>query len=77
MATGLERWTTRVLDTAELDEPAARSFVGDFAIMSTRVYPSAGILADRVGTFVSQDCPATPILGPLTSWAMADVYSTG
>eukprot|EP00966_Prymnesium_polylepis_P079233 1836300-Prymnesium_polylepis.1 len=59
-----------------VDHSVIEVFVGDFAIMSTRVYPSAGNLADRVGTFVSPDCPAPLELGPLVSWAMADVYFT-
>ena len=45
--------------------------MGDFAILSTRVYPMAGNAADRVGTFSDGGCE----LGALESWQMEDVYA--
>ena len=48
-------------------------FVGDFALLSTRVYPLAGNMANAVGTFVGPGCPAMH-LGMLHSWAIEDVY---
>ena len=48
-------------------------FVGDFAILTTRVYPSAGNLADMVGTFTTgEGC----MISALESWQMKDVYAT-
>jgi sucrose-6-phosphate hydrolase SacC (GH32 family) len=57
-----------------VDRSVVEVFVGDFAIMSTRVYPSAGNLANRVGSFVSSGC-TTLRTGLLSSWTMEDVYA--
>ena len=57
-----------------VDHSVIEVFVGDVAIMSSRVYPSAANLADRVGTFLSPACPGLK-MGALLSWSMADVYA--
>ena len=54
-----------------VDHSVVEVFVGDFAIMSTRVYPTAGNSADSVGTFSSGGCE----LGGMASWQMEDVYA--
>ena len=57
-----------------VDHSVIEVFVGDAAIMSSRVYPSAWNLADRVGTFVEPGCAGLE-MGTLLSWGMADVYA--
>ena len=59
-----------------VDKSVIEIFVGEHTILSTRVYPTAGDAADRVGTFSSGGgSDKCGFHGPLESWAMEDVYA--
>lgn len=52
--------------------PRPQVFIGNFAMLTTRVYPTAGNLADMVGTFTTgEGCT----ISALESWQMKDVYA--
>ena len=56
-----------------VDKSVLEVFVGDFVLLSARVYPSAGDGADKVGSFVTSGCEGLA-MGNISSWKMKDVY---
>ena len=56
-----------------VDKSVLEVLVGDFLLLSSRVYPVSGDGADRVGSFITSRC-ADLMMGNISSWKMKNVY---